>query len=97
MVGKRRFPRRKYLILFNSYLYTVKSIYRRKMPDGKLLVCLRFNETKEQYRAQVEDVNLVAGIKKGDLVTIHVGNGGYMCIEKGDKMPKDGQIMSCEV
>ncbi len=97
MVGKRKFPRRKYLILFNSYLYTVKSIYRRKMTDGKLLVCLRFNETKEQYRAQVEDVNLVAGIKKGDLVTIHVGNGGYMCIEKGDKMPKDGQIMSCEV
>lgn len=97
MVVKRRFPRRKYLILFNSYLYTVKSIYRRKMPDGKHLVSLRFNETKEQYRAQVDDLTLVKDIKKGDQVTIHLGNGGYMCIEKGDKMPKNGQILSCEV
>jgi hypothetical protein len=67
------------------------------MPDGSHIVSLRFNETKEQYRAKVEDITLVAGIKKGDQVTLHVGNGGFICIEKGDKMPRDGKIMSCEV
>ena len=93
---KRRFPKRKYLIIFNSYLYTVKSIYRRKLPSGKHVVYLRFNETNEQYAAKVADIGLVAGIKKGDTVTLHVGNGGYMCIKKGNHMPKEGKVMCCE-
>ncbi len=97
MVGKRRFPRRKYLILFNSYLYTVKSIYRRRLEDGKYQVYLRFNETKEQITTKLDDLSLLQGLKRGELVTVHLGNGGYMCIEKGDKMPKNGQILSCEV
>lgn len=97
MVGKRRFPRRKYLILFNSYLYTVKSIYRRRLEDGKYQVYLRFNETKEQITTKLDDPSLLQGLKRGELVTVHLGNGGYMCIEKGDKMPKNGQILSCEV
>ena len=50
LMARRRIPRGKYLILFNSYLYTVKSIYRRKLPSGKHVVYLRFNETNEQYK-----------------------------------------------
>ncbi len=97
MVGKRRFPRRKYLILFNSYLYTVKSIYRRRLEDGKYQVYLRFNETKEQITTVLDDLSLLQGVKRGELITVHLGNGGYMCIEKGNKMPQNGRIMSCEV
>ena len=51
---KRRFPKGKYLILFNSYLYTVKSIYRRKLPSGKHVVYLRFNETNEHILGELK-------------------------------------------
>lgn len=97
MVRKRKIPKRKCLILFNSYLYTVKSIYRRRLTDGNYIVYLRFNQPSEPVVARVKNISLVAGIKKGDLVTVHLGNGGYVIIEKGDKVPKDGKILSCKV
>lgn len=94
---KRRFPRRKYLIIFNSYLYTIKSIYRKKVKEGKHVVYLHFNETSESYAINVEDIANMKEFKKGDLVTLHAGNGGYVCLEKGNTLPEDGKIKVAEI
>lgn len=93
---KRRFPKRKYLIIFNSYLYTIKSIYRKKIEE-EYVVYLHFNETSESYAINVADIENMKGFKKGDLVTLHAGNGGYVCLEKGNMLPEDGKIKVAEV
>ena len=94
---KRRFPKRKYLIIFNSYLYTIKSIYRKKIAEGKHVVYVRFNETSESYAINVKDLENMKGFKKGDLVTLHAGNGGYILLEKGNTLPENGKIKVAEV
>ena len=96
-MNKRMKCRRKYLILFNSYVFTIKSIYRRKLDEGKYKVFLHFNETLEVYVVDVYNIELLKDFKKGDLVTFHVGNGGYASIEKGDTISKDGKIKTCEI
>ena len=94
---RRRVPKHKALIIFKSEICTIKSIYRKKLNDGNYIVFLHFNEDPETYVVYVNNLELLKGFKKGDMVTIHVGNGGYFCIEKGNVAPQDGQIRIFEI
>ena len=87
----------KYLILFESRALTIKSIYRKKVLDGKYSIYIRFNEIAERYTVLTDNLKSVKGFKRGDLVTIHEGNGGYFSMEKGNTVPKDGKIRYCEI
>lgn len=79
----------KNIILFKSDAVTIKSIYRKKLKNGKYVVHLRFNERVEPYSVKTDRLDCFKGMKKGELVTIHVGNGMYFAIEKGNKVPQD--------
>jgi len=96
-VKRRYFRGRKFLILFDSKVLTIKSIYRKKIAKEKYIVFLHFNETNEPYSCITNNIGLLKGLKKGDLVTLHVGNGGYVSIEKGDTIKQDGSIRCCVV
>ncbi|MBE5813065.1 MAG: hypothetical protein E7314_05370 [Clostridiales bacterium] len=95
---KKRIRRRmKCLILFNSRALTIKSIYRKKIVDGRYDVYIRFNEIEERYIVPTYKIERFKYFKRGDLVTIHEGNGGYFAIEKGNTVPQDGKILSLQV
>ena len=94
MINKH-FQKRKYLILFTAEALTIKSIYRQKLKDGKYNVHIRFCERVESYTFNVEKIDWAEGFKKGEIVTLHEGNGGYYCIEKGNTVPQDGSIRGC--
>jgi len=93
----QRFQKRKYLILFTAEALTIKSIYRQKQKDGKYNVHIHFCEKTDHYVFNVERIDWAEGLKKGDVVTLHEGNGGYYCIEKGNTVPQDGSIRACIV
>ena len=94
---KKRDRQLKCLILFNSKALTIKSIYRKKIVDGRYDVYLRFNEIEERYIVKKYNIDRFKDFKRGDLVTIHEGNGGYFAIEKGNTVPQDGSILSLQV
>ena len=94
---KKHIRRMKYLILFNSRALTIKSIYRKRIGDRRYDVYLRFNEISEQYVLPTYKIERFKDFKRGDLVTIHEGNGGYFAIEKGNTVPQDGKILSLQV
>lgn len=94
---KKRQFRKKFLILFESKLCTIKSIYRKKLVNGRYVVYLQLNEISVGYMFYVDNLDLVKEFKRGDLITIHLGNGGYLCIEKGNKLPQDGTIRTCGI
>lgn len=94
---KRRIWRPKCLILFKSRALTLKSIYRKKLSDGQYNIYLRFNEIDDHYIVPTDSLDLVKDFKRGDLVTIHEGNGGYFAIEKGNTVPQEGSILSLQV
>lgn len=87
----------KYLILFESKALTIKSIYRKEVFKGKYNVYIRFNEMTERYTVITDNLKSVKGFKRGDLVTIHEGNGGYFSMEKGNTVPQDDKIKYCEI
>ena len=87
----------KNIILFKSDAVTIKSIYRKKLENGKYVVYLRFSEKTERYSVKTDDVDCFKGMKKGELVTIHVGNGRYFAIEKGNTVSQDGRVRYCEI
>ena len=94
---KKHIRRMKGLILFKSRALTIKSIYRKKIFDSRYDVYLRFNEIDERYIVPTYTINRFKDFKRGDLVTIHEGNGGYFAIEKGNTVPQDGKILSLQV
>jgi len=94
---KKRIRRMKGLILFESRALTIKSIYRKKIVDGRYDIYLRFNEIEERYIVPTYTINRFKDFKRGELVTIHEGNGGYFAIEKGNTVPQDGKILSLQV
>jgi hypothetical protein len=87
----------KYLILFESKALTIKSIYRKKVFKGKYNIYIRFNEKAERYTILTDNLKWTKDFRRGDLVTIHEGNGGYFSIERGNTVPKDGKIRYCEI
>ena len=94
---KQRHNVKKLLILFESKTVTIKSIYRKKLVSGRYKVYLRLNEISESYLFNVENLDFVKEFKRGDLITLHLGNGDYISIEKGNKLPQDGTIRTCEI
>lgn len=94
---KQRYNVKKLLILFESKIVTIKSIYRKKLVSGRYTVYLRLNETSEGYMFNVESLDFAKELKRGDLITLHIGNGGYISIEKGNTLPQDGTIRTYEI
>lgn len=99
MTKRQRFLRskRKHLILFNSEVYTVKSVYRKKVAEG-INAYLKFYEGNYQFAfsSSEKEINNYSFIKKGTIVTLHIGNGGYFCIEKGENRPINGCVYAME-
>ena len=87
----------KHVILFNSYVYTVKSVYRKKLRDGTIKVSLRILEEDKKFIFDIKDINEYKFLKKGAVITVHLGNGGYVCIQEGKKLPENEQIYYAEV
>ena len=87
----------KQLILFNSHVYTVKSVYRKKLRDGTIKVSLCVLEENTRFIFDVEDIKKYKFLKKGAVITVHIGNGGYICIEEGKKLPEDAKIYCAEL
>ena len=87
----------KQVILFNSYVYTVKSVYRKKLRDGTTKVSLCVLEETTRFIFDIEDNNKYKFLKKGAVITVHIGNGGYICIEEGKKLSEDDKIYCAEV
>jgi len=87
----------KQVILFNSHVYTVKSVYRKKLRDGTIKVSLCVLEEDTRFIFDVKDTNKYKFLKKGAVITVHIGNGGYICIEEGKKLPRDNKIYCAEV
>lgn len=83
-------------ILFDSKCFKIKSIYRKKAKNGTISqIYLRLEEDQNHYVFYDLDAieyleNL--GLKRGDLITIHYGNGGYHRIEKGNTVPESAVI-----
>ena len=94
---KKRQFRKKFLILFESKTFTIKSIYRKKLGNGRYVVYLQLNETSAGYMFYVDNLDFIKEFKRGDLITLHLGNGGYISIEKGNKLPQDGTVRTCEI
>lgn len=86
----------KQIILFNSYVYTVKSVYRKKLRDGSIKVFLSILETGEKFIFVIETNDEFDFLKKGAIITVHLGNGGYACIEEGNKMPEKGKTYAAD-
>lgn len=87
----------KNIILFNSYVYTIKSVYRKKLRDGTIKVSLCVLEENTRFIFDIDDTNKYKFLKKGAVITVHLGNGGYICIEEGKKLPEDKKIYCAEV
>ena len=87
----------KQLILFNSYVYTVKSVYRKKLRDSTIKVFLTVLEKNEKFIFNVRDTINYKFLKKGTIITVHLGNGGYICIQEGKKLPENDSIYCSEV
>ena len=87
----------KHVILFNSYVYTVKSVYRKKLRDGTIKVSLRILEEDKKFIFDIKDINEYKFLKKSAVITVHLGNGGYVCIQEGKKLPEDEKIYYAEV
>ena len=87
---KQRHIWKKLVILFKSEVVTIKSIYKKKWTKGRFRVYLKFNETSEAYSFVVCDLDFIKGFKRGDLITLHIGNHDYISIEKGNTLPQDG-------
>lgn len=85
------------IILFNSHVYTVKSVYRKKLRDGTIKVFLTVLETDRKFVFDIEDNNEYEFLKKGAIITIHLGNGRYIFIEEGEKLPENNKIYYAEV
>lgn len=94
---KKRHICKKLVILFKSNTFTIKSLYRKKLPSGRYKVYLRLNETSEAYLFYVDNLDFIKELRRGDLITLHVGNGGYISVEKGNKLPQDGTTRACKV
>ena len=82
---------------FNSHVYTVKSVYRQKLRDATIKVSLCVLEEATRFIFDIEDTNKYKFLKKGAIITLHIGNGGYICIEEGKKLPEDDKIYCAEV
>ena len=87
----------KQVILFNSHVYTIKSVYRKKLRDSTIKVSLCVLEEDTRFIFDIEDTNKYKFLKKGAVITVHIGNGGYICIEEGKKLPRDNKIYCAEV
>lgn len=87
----------KHVILFNSYVYTVKSVYRKKLRDGTIKVYLCVLEEDKKFIFDIKDTNKYKFLRKGAIITVHLGNGGYICIEEGKKLPEGEKIYCAEV
>lgn len=85
------------IILFNSHVYTVKSVYRKKLRDDTIKVFLTVLETDRKFLFDIEDNNEYKFLKKGAIITIHLGNGRYICIQEGKKLPENDSIYYAEV
>jgi hypothetical protein len=87
----------KHIILFNSYVCTVKSVYRKKLRDGTIKVFLSVLETDEKFIFNIKNNNDYKFLKKSVVITVHFGNDGYVYIQEGNKLPKNGQIYYAEI
>lgn len=87
----------KQLILFNSYVYTVKSVYRKKLRNSTIKVFLTVLEKDEKFIFNVRDANNYKFLKRGAIITVHLGNGGYICIQEGKKLPENDSVYYSEV
>lgn len=87
----------KHVIIFKSHVYTVKSVYRKKLCDGTIKVSLCVLEEEKRFIFNIYDANKYKFLKKGALITLHIWNGEYICIEEGKKQPKDDKIYYAEV
>ena len=74
---------------FESQLLTLKSVYRKKLPDENYNVYLRFYETNKRYILMMNNLEAVKDFRRGDKITLHIGNGGYFAIEKRNTVPQD--------
>ena len=86
----------KQIILFNSYVCTVKSVYRKRLRNGTIKVFLSILETDEKFIFNIKNNNEYRFLKKSAVITVHLGNGGYVCIQEGNKLPENGQIYYAE-
>jgi len=82
----------KKLILFNSHLYTVKSVYRKKIRPNTKRIFLRVLETNIRFIFDITDDNKYNFLKRGAIITLHLGNGNYINIQEGNKLPEDKKI-----
>lgn len=97
--GKKRRNGLRNLILFNSHLYTVKSVYLQKDKDG-VIIHLDFEEEgshKVTFLVREDEIDQLQFLKKGVLITVHIGNGGYVCVEEGTHLPEEGYIFGCVI
>jgi len=89
-----------------STVGTIKSIYRRKVADGKALcVSIKLTNCKKvfdkdnhqdcSFKILVDDdfnKKLLSSIKKGNIVTIKEANQKVILIVKGEEIPPEGNI-----
>ena len=97
-MNKKRLAHQRHLILFESELLTVKSVYRKKEKD-KIIVYLKFLEKNSGIVVPIDykDLDLYSFLRKGKTITVHFGNGGYCAIQDGDHTPKNGGIYSITI
>ena len=94
----KRLAHHRHLILFKSELFTVKSVYRKKEKD-KIVIYLKFFENNNGIVIPIsyKDINFYNFLRKGQTITVHLGNGGYCVIQDGDHRPENGEIYSITI
>ena len=75
----------KQLITFNSHVYTVKSVYRKKLRDGTIKVSLRVLEEDARFIFNIKDTKEYKFFKKGAIITVNIGDDKYAHIQEGKK------------
>lgn len=75
----------KQLITFTSHVYTVKSVYRKKLRDGTIKVSLCVLEEDKKFIFYIKDTNEYKFLKKGAIITINIGDDKYIYIKEGEK------------
>jgi len=94
----------KYISFVESTVGTVKSVYRRKEPDGliyvsvNLIKCKRAidkdNKEDSYFQFFVGDKKtekIVYGIKKGNIITIKEAANRIIQIKQGEYLPEQGK------
>lgn len=80
-----------------SLVVSLKFVYRKKLRDSTIKVFLTVFEEDRKFIFDVKDINKYKFLKKGAIITVHLGNGNYACIQEGNKLPENESMYYAEV